>query len=138
MKGADDKVEFGSSEWVARARAFLTDLAAALGEPGRCFSVCEVFTGAPVDLAPAGVIAWHFYIDGSEVRVGFGEVEDTDVKITADYRNTLPAAREIYTPEILAERASRPATAEREVRGDLSRAPAYLVELHNRLAVITA
>ena len=46
-------------------------------------------------------------------------------------------ARRVYTPEIHAERIRNP-----EPRGastcDRSKAPGYLVALHNRMAVVTA
>ena len=137
---SDTKVDFASAPWVDQARAVLDELVATHGEPGFAFSVCEIFTDAPTHVAESGTAAWHFYIDGKTARVGVGEVGDTDVTIRADYETTLPAARLVYTPEILAERASQPPdeNAARNVEGDMTRLPPYLVELHNRLAVITA
>lgn len=134
-----DKLEFASAVWIAAAEFILGELVALHGEPGTTFSICEAFTDAPETVAPNGVAAWHFYIDGNSVAVGTGEVSDTDVQIRADYQTTLPFARLVYTAEILAQRASEPPQAQSgSLEGDMSKAPPYLVELHNRLAVITA
>ena len=136
---SDTKVDFASAPWVDQARAVLDELVATHGEPGFAFSACEIFTDAPAHVAETGTAAWHFYIDGKTVRVGVGEVDGTDVTIRADYESTLPATRLVYTPEILAERAANPdENAASHVEGDMTNMPPYLVELHNRLAVITA
>ena len=53
----------------------------------------------------------------------------------------LPGARAVYTPEYLAERAANPPPPPEpppEIKGDTSTFPAWLVELHNKMAVITA
>ena len=135
----NDKVDFAGPQWIERARSILESLVAEHGEEGSSFSVCETFTDAPRHVAPGGTAAWHFYIEGRTVRVGAGAVDDTDVRILADYAATLPAARLIYTPEVLAERAARPPDpGGPSITGDMSKAPGYLVELHNRLAKITA
>jgi hypothetical protein len=138
---SDTKVEFASAPWLDQARAVLEDLVADHGEDGRAFSVCETFTDAPGSVAESGTAAWNFYIDGKTVRVGRGTVDDADVKIQADYATALPAARLVYTPEVLAERAKQPpdeSAPTPNVEGDMTNMPAYLIELHNRLAVITA
>ena len=59
-----EKVAFGSSEWLARARQILEELVAEHGEAGTSFSVCEVFTDAPSGLIGPedNVAAWHFSI----------------------------------------------------------------------------
>lgn len=136
---AAQKLAFASADWIDEARRILEDLVGARGEDGRRFSVCERFTGAPAEVAVSGVAAWYFKIDGRSVVVGSGELADADVLISADYDATLPAARLVYTPEILAQRATaRAATPPPGIKGDMSKAPPYLVELHNRLAVVTA
>ncbi len=133
------KLEFASEPWVEMARSVLEELVAEHGQLGRAFSVCEVFTKTPVTIAEGGVVAWHFYIDGRTVRVGSGEVDDTDVKIRADYTETLPNARLVYTPEILADRAQNPPTHTTvQVEGDMSLMSEYLIEMHNQMAVLTA
>ncbi|MSR12086.1 MAG: hypothetical protein EXR84_09845 [Gammaproteobacteria bacterium] len=132
------KLAFASAAWVDEARRVLEDLVSTRGEAGRKFSVCERFTTAPTDVAPSGTAAWHFRIDGKSVTVGAGEIGDADVQITADYRATLPAARLVYTREILAARATQRAAAPPPgIKGDMTKAPPYLVELHNRLALVT-
>ena len=42
-----EKVAFARPEWVAIARTVLEEVVAEHGEPGKSFSVCEVFTDAP-------------------------------------------------------------------------------------------
>jgi len=134
-----DKVAFAGPAWVDRARAILEDLAARHGEPGKRFSVCETFTGAPSDVAPSGTAAWHFVIDGNHATVAPGALPEAQVQIKADYTATLPVARLVYTPEFLAKRAAARAagTAPPAAKG-MEKAPPWLTELHNRLAVITA
>ncbi len=134
-----ERVDFASPAWITEARRILEDLVGAHGEPGKTFSVCEVFTDAPPGVAESGTAAWHFHIDGGSVRVGEGEVDDADVTIRADYQTALPGARLVYTPESLAERAKQPPPENPpSIKGDMSKAPPYLIELHNQLAVITA
>lgn len=138
MTDSKPKLDFASAAWIDEARVVLEELVGRLGEDGRSFSVCEIFANAPRHVAASGTAAWHFYIDGRTVRVGAGVANDVDVTIRADYEAALPAARLVYTAEILAERArARPAPSP-VVSGDMNRAPAYLVELHNRLAAVTA
>ena len=68
-----------------------------------------------------------------------GDFPAADVVITADYQTTLPTARLVYTPEIRAQRAAdRAANPSPNVKGDMAKAPPYLVELHNQLAAVTA
>jgi len=137
--GANSRVEFASTAWIDIARSALQQIVAEHGEPGKRFSLCEVFTNAPRHIAPSGTAAWHFYVDGRSVTVNAGEVDDADVKIRTDYQGILPRARQFYTPEILAERANEPPGAGFDsVEGDMGLVPEYLVILHNRLAGITA
>ena len=125
-----DKVDFASTAWIDVARGVLEELAAQYGKPGARFSLCEVFTKAPPSIALSGTAAWHFYVDGTSVSVGAGEVDDADVKIRTDYDGVLPRARQYYTPEILAERATQPPEAGFDsVEGDMSLVPEYLGNL---------
>ncbi len=134
-----EKVEFAGATWINEARRVLEALVAAHGEAGKCFSVCEVFSNAPASVAEHGVAAWHFRIDGKTVEVAAGEATGVDVTIRADYQTALPGARLVYTPEVLAARASAPPSDKPpSIEGDMSLAPPYLIELHNQLAVITA
>jgi hypothetical protein len=136
---AGEKLAFAGAAWIAAARDILQQLVAEHGEPGRRFSVCERFSAAPAEVSPTGTASWHFRIEGRSVTVAPGEIADADVQISADYEVTLPIARLVYTPEILARRgAEREAGPAPGVEGDMSKAPAYLVELHNRLAIVTA
>ena len=138
--GATAKVTFASRAWVDLARAVLEQLVAEHGEPGVSFSACEIFTDAPPGMAGAGMAveddttaAWHFRIDGKTVTVGAGAIDGAVMNVRADYTATLPLARLVYTPEVLAERERNPKQPEGDASGR-SQAPPYLVELHNRLA----
>ena len=138
-QAATVKVDFAGAAWVDAARGVLEDLVAEHCDDDTKLSVCEVFTDVPTRVAPSGTAAWYFYIVGRSVTVGVGEVDDTDVKIRADYVTALPGARTVYTPEIVAEMSSRPPPEPPpDIQGDTSIFPAWLVELHNKMAVITA
>ena len=132
------RVVFAGGAWIDGAREILEDLVSIHGEDAQAFSVCEVFTNAPATVAASGVAAWHFYINGKAVRVGAGAVDDVDVKIEADYEESLPNARLIYTADSAASQPTElPPSSVGTVRGDFSKAPSYLLALHNRLAAIT-
>lgn len=134
-----DKVQFASNDWIARARAELEELVAAHGEPGVSFCLCEVFTDCPAEIDASGTLAWHFAIDGKSVTVAKGEVDDADLKLWVDYQAILPQARLVYTPEYLEARANEPPGSNFDrAEGDFNLTPPYINELHNRLAVITA
>ncbi len=134
-----EKVEFVSAAWIGYARQILEELTAAHGEAGKRVAVSEAFTSAPTHLAGGDVAAWHFVVDGKTAQVAAGEMSDADIVIRADYEASLPGARLVYTPELLAQLAERPVDESAgEIQGDMSQLPPYLSELHNRLAVITA
>ena len=137
-----EKVPFAGPEWVDAARDVLEDLVGQHGEEGVKFSVCEAFADAPDAIADSeGFAAWHFYIDGKDVKVGRGRVDDTDATIQATWELVLPRARLVYTPELLAEWAENPPERPEDPNGlqegDMANIPSYLIELHNRLALIT-
>ncbi|MDH3640530.1 MAG: hypothetical protein OES38_00410 [Gammaproteobacteria bacterium] len=133
------KVDFASAAWIDITRRELEALVAVHGKPGVQFGFCEIFTDAPSHISASGEVAWYFRTNGKSVEVAAGTLKGADVTITTDYAGVLPQARQYYTPEILAERAKEPPGAAFDsVQGDLSLVPDYLVELHNRLAVITA
>lgn len=133
------KVDFASAAWVDMARAVLEELVAEHAEDDTRLSICEAFTDAPSRVAASGTAAWHFTIDGKSVTVGQGELDEADIVIRADYQTSLPGARTVYTPEFLAQRESMPPPEiPPEIKGDTSALPPWLVELHNRLAVVTA
>ncbi len=139
MTDEEAKVAFASPEWIDIARTALEELVAAHGETDKSFSVCEVFTDAPADLTGADTttVAWHFRIVGKTVTVGEGEISDADMPVRADYQTILPIARLVYTPELIAQRQQNASQVEEESTIDRSNMPTYLVELHNRMAVIT-
>jgi hypothetical protein len=136
------KVPFASPAWVDIAREVLEELAAEHGVEGETCSACEAFADAPPEFAgPDGYAAWHFYIDGKDVRVGTGRDDDCDIQIQATWELSLPGARLVYTPELRAEWEKNPPKPtedpNRKVEGDMTGLPSYIGELHNRLAVLT-
>ena len=139
---SEGKLDFAGAAWVDKASEVLEALVSEHGEDGISFSVCEVFTNAPTRVASRGTAAWYFYIEGKNVRIGVGEEPGTDVRIQADYESSLPNVRLVYTPEILEEmRANaeeRAADTSSSVERDMSKAPPYLIELHNQMAPLTA
>ena len=136
------KVPFVSPAWVDIARGMLEELVSEHGEEGKNCSICEAFAEAPEEFADAdGFAAWHFYITGKSVRVGTGRVTDTDALIQATWKPSLGGAKRIITPALAEEMKKNPPTpppdVNRKLEGDRSKFPAYLRELHNRMAVIT-
>ena len=129
------KVPFAGPEWVDLARTVLEELVAEHGEPGKSFSVYEAFTDAPAAITgpDSTTAAWHFHIVDKTVAVGIGKIDDTDMNVTVDYETGLPMARLVYTPEMIAQmREEAP-----KVEASQPETPAYLVELHNRMAEVT-
>ena len=137
-KDVSEKVVFASPAWVDVARKVLEELVAEHGEDGKSFSACEVFTDAPPEIAGAdGSAAWHFRIVDKTVSVGRGAIEEADMNVSADYKSVLPMVRLVYTPELVAQmQRSRPQAPAESSRGQAT-PPSWLVELHNRLAVVT-
>ena len=133
-----EKVPFASPEWVAIARTVLEEIVALHGEKGKKFSACEVFTGAPPGMAgkDESTAAWHFHIDGKKVTVSEGSVEGADLNVSVDYEAALPMARLVYTPELIEQ--MRQNSPQVDASSSTPAIPQYLVELHNRLAVVTA
>ncbi len=131
-----EKVVFASAEWVDLARTVLEELVAAHGESGKSFSVCEVFTDAPEGLAgpDATTAAWHFRIVDKTVTVGEGEITGTDMNARAAYAQVLPMVKMVFTPEMVKQAQSMQPQGGDDEKPTL---PSYLVELHNRLAVVT-
>ena len=139
---SDEKLDFAGSAWVDKATKVLEALVNEHGQEETSFSVCEVFTDAPADVSASGIAAWYFYIEGKSVRVGLGEEVGTDVRIQADYESSLPNVRLVYTPEVLEEMREnteeRSANSSSSVERDMSKAPPYLIELHNQMAPLTS
>ena len=131
-----EKAVFASSEWVDMARTVLEELVAEHGETGKSFSVCEVFTDAPEGLAGADATtaAWHFRIVDKTVTVGEGEIAGADMNARVGYAEMMPHVKMVFTPEMVKQAQSM----QPQGGGDGNATPpSYLVELHNRLAVLT-
>ena len=132
-----EKVTFASSEWLDLAREALEDLVAQHSKPGASFSVCEVFTNAPEGLIGPDPTkaAWYFSIKDNAVTVGEGEIEGADMAVSVDYAKALPAARRVY-PAFLGWLVMPVVRLVSRLRGKPS-PPSYLLDLHNRLALVT-
>jgi len=137
-----EKVEFAGPGWMAAIKAKLERLAA--NDPSMTLSICEVFTGVPrhLDKNGDGVIAWHCRISGGKVTFAYGEVDDVDIKNTADFESILPFARMKLTPESRADYEQRAAALMAQGKlsrvGDMAKVPPSLHGLHNEMAEITA
>ena len=131
------KVIFASQEWLDLARGVLEDLVAQHGEHGTSFSVCEVFTNAPEGMVgpDATRAAWHFCIENKTVTVGEGEIDGADMAVSVDYSNALRMARRVY-PAAIGWLAMPIVRLVSRMRGKPV-PPAYLLDLHNRLALVT-
>jgi hypothetical protein len=143
------KVEFASDAWLQAAEAILRRAVAAAGPAiaGQKLTVCETFTDPPAHLcAGANEVVWSFTIDDGQSRVLKGAAVGADYSVRADYGATLPGARTILgtTPEAIEARskARRESVASGRANGSLDHVSApmrlVLIELHNRLAEITA
>ena len=84
-----------------------------------------------------GAAAWHFRIVDKTVSVGRGAIEEADMNVSADYKSVLPMVRLVYTPEMVAQMQRGRPQAPAESSGGQVTPPSWLVELHNRLAVVT-
>ena len=138
-----EKVPFAGPEWIAIATTVLEEIVAEHGEEGQSFSACEAFTDAPPGVAGKNstTAAWHFHIVGKTVTVGEGKIDGTDMNVSADYATVLPMARLVYTPELIEQmRKNAPqgkSATDGESASGTENIPPYLVELHNRMAVLT-
>lgn len=131
------KVVFASHEWLDLAREVLEDLVAQHGKAGTSFSVCEVFTNAPHGMIgpdPAKA-AWHFCIVDKTVTVGEGEIDSADMAVSVEYEKALPMARRTY-PAFLGWLVMPVIRLLSYLRRKPS-PPGYLMDLHNRLALVT-
>lgn len=131
------KVAFASYEWLDLAREVLEDLVEQHGKIGTSFSVCEVFTNAPEGMIgpdPAKA-AWHFSIVDKTVAVGEGEIDGADMAVSVEYDKALPMARRTY-PAFLGGLVMPVVRLLSYLRRKPS-PPAYLLDLHNRLALVT-
>lgn len=102
------KYRFASRPWFAALHAIICEKAAmaARSQPDFSYSICEVFTGVPAELAtePQGRCAWHAVIRGAKVEFALSEVDNADMKAVADYTSVLPLAS--YDTKGIPERAA--------------------------------
>ncbi|MCH7816489.1 MAG: hypothetical protein IIC60_07970 [Proteobacteria bacterium] len=125
---ATSKVILGSPEWLALARVVLEELVATHGKTGKSFSVSETFTDATV-------AAWHFFIIDKTVSVAEGALDDADMTVSVSYERALKGAKIVY-PAFLGWLLMPIMRVIRLLRNQPN-PPSYLMQLHNRLAVVT-
>jgi ectoine hydroxylase-related dioxygenase (phytanoyl-CoA dioxygenase family) len=140
MIPVQERVEFGSSAWLATARDVLArEIAAA---PGVRFSVCELYRNAPAHLPRTGdVVSWHIRVGDGQVSVEQGELEGADRSTTGDYHAALPLAMTVYFDAAAEHRAKRENTHRSgpnaiESKGELTDPTvlAVLTRFHNEMA----
>lgn len=134
---ATSKVILGSPEWLALARVVLEELVATHGKTGKSFSVSETFTDAPEGLIgpDATIAAWHFFIIDKTVSVAEGALDDADMTVSVSYERALKGAKIVY-PAFLGWLLMPIMRVIRLLRNQPN-PPSYLMQLHNRLAVVT-
>ncbi len=88
------KYRFGSREWLAALHAIICERArlAAVTRPDYSYSICEVYTGVPGEIAilPGGRTAWHATVRGADVTFELEESDAVDFKAVADYMSIIP------------------------------------------------
>lgn len=91
------KYRFGSREWLAAIHAIICERArlAAVARPDFTYSICEVYTGVPVELAilPGGRTAWCARVRGADVTFELEESDAVDFKAVIDYESVIPLGR---------------------------------------------
>ena len=88
------KYRFGSREWLAALHAIICERAraAAVTRPDYSYSICEVYTGVPGEIAilPGGRTAWHATVRGADVTFELEESDAVNFKAIADYMSIIP------------------------------------------------
>jgi hypothetical protein len=140
------KYEFGSPEWMIAIHGVIAGRAGVVGalHPELTFSMCEVYTDAPVHLSGADrKIAWHFRLMGWTVEFDASEADDVDYKVVCDYQGILPAGRfdTRGDPARLAElKAIGQALADAgklKILGDPAKRPEVFGSTHDSIARLT-
>jgi hypothetical protein len=141
------KYRFASLPWFAALHALICEKArmAAIDQPDFSYSICEVFTAVPAELAPApdGRIAWHSIVRGADVEFELSEIDKADMKAVADYASVLPLAS--YDTEGVPERAAElqamsqalVASGHLHISGSLAASGTPLSSLHDAIAKLT-
>lgn len=91
------KYEFGGAQWLAALHGILCERAAQVAkiDPEVQLSMCEIYTGAPVHLAPGadGRICWGARIKGANVEFLHEQIADASFTVTGDWEAMLPMIR---------------------------------------------
>lgn len=141
-----EKYVFGSPDWIAAAHRAFNHAVVAAGPAaeGVRFTLAEVYTGAPVELASSGTIAWHCRIHGGQANAGFGDDPGADLRVISDYEAILPIGRTVVGSDPAARTAydgrigDLVAAGKLRIEGNPAGAPAFVAEAHDLIASVTA
>jgi hypothetical protein len=141
-----EKHEFGSRGWFDALRKAIERLTREAGPEidATRWAVCEVFVDVPAHLAqtPDGKAAWHCRIRGREIAFGLGEIDDADLKITADYATALPLSRTLLADPEAQARVNQTLmeavmAGKMQILGNLDARPAVFAGLHDEMVAVT-
>jgi hypothetical protein len=139
-----EKFEFGSRPWTEKLRDAIQR---AVDEAGLStdYAFSEVYIDPPDHLAEPGVtLGWCARIRGQYVDFTFEPADDVDFQVTTDYEAVLPLARMVFAgvddADVVRERmvGELVASGKLAVKGDRTRRPPYLENIHDDMAKITA
>lgn len=134
------KVAMGSPEWLLFLEYALVALVKEHSDDTTQFSFSETLENSPPGVWDSGdgTASYHYVINGRNVEVAVGRLENADLEIIVDYVDALKESMIIYTPAFHASRASgeTPPLAMR-VGGDIRRLPSWLHSIHNQMAALT-
>lgn len=140
-----EKYDVGTEPWLEGLRRIVEEMFAA-APPGSLadFTLCEVYTEMPQNVAPTGRLCWYIRVKSGKLDFGTSEIEDTDFKVIAEYSTVLPLVRLTFGDDAEAQRLGKEMVeaAMRDGRmkfeGDESVVPDAFAGLHDALAAITA
>ena len=104
------------------------------------FSLCEVYEDVPVDVNPAGRVAWSAVLDGEKVTFSWAERDTADLKVVADYEVLQTIVSVKFDPDPPPDVMHELGAATEQGRFKIDRAapsPEAIASLHNRVAAIT-
>ena len=138
------RVEFATAEWFEMFAAVVEELAPRYSDVTGRASFSEVYRHVPPEIAPHdGLIGWCLVADDGRYTYRAEPDRAADVIIEVDYAFARDMLQEYDASNAAERRERRSALAEAtaaarfEVRGDTSRNPSILRELHDALAART-
>lgn len=140
----EEKFEYASPQWVKYAKKIILDLFEKAGDSAKDtkYSVCEIYQNAPSHLRNAkGEVSWHFSINGNDISVESGEIDNVDFKVVGDYNLCQQIGRLLNgVPEDMKKwgELAKEGGKNGKLKWERSRkGPVFLAPLHNILAKIT-